>query len=67
MFGALLLFPLFFMCCQWWKKLVYPRYELNPEVFNSLAKMVRCAPDLKLLTLTIADSSFDHFKAGKLY
>ena len=22
--GSILIFPLFFMCCTWWKKMVYP-------------------------------------------
>ena len=24
--GSFLIFPLCFMCCMWWKKIVYPRY-----------------------------------------
>jgi hypothetical protein len=24
--GACLIFPLCFMCCMWWKKMVYPKY-----------------------------------------
>ena len=24
--GAFLIFPLCFMCCDWWNKLVYPKY-----------------------------------------
>ena len=28
MCGVFLIFPLFFTCCMWWKKLVYPKYEV---------------------------------------
>lgn len=27
LFGICLIFPLFFTCCMWWKKIVYPKYE----------------------------------------
>ena len=28
-----LIFPIFFMCCDWWKRIVYPKYEVNPETY----------------------------------
>lgn len=28
--GSFCILPLFFMCCPWWKKIVYPQYEINP-------------------------------------
>ena len=27
--GTCLIFPLFFMCCMWWRKLITPLYEVN--------------------------------------
>lgn len=27
--GGCCILPLLFMCCMWWKKIVYPKYELN--------------------------------------
>lgn len=29
-FASFCLFPLLFMCCAWWKKMVYPKYDLDP-------------------------------------
>ena len=27
--GVCLIFPLCFMCCMWWRKIVYPKYEMT--------------------------------------
>lgn len=27
--GSFCLFPLLFMCCAWWKKIIYPKYDLD--------------------------------------
>lgn len=27
--ASILIFPMCFMCCMWWKKIVYPKYEIN--------------------------------------
>lgn len=29
-FGMFLIFPIFFMCCGWWKKMIFPKYDLDP-------------------------------------
>ncbi len=38
--GGFLVFPLCFTCCTWWKKLVYPFYEIDISVYESLAFMI---------------------------
>lgn len=55
------------MCCKWWKKLTYAKYEVNPEAYRALARFVRQAHDLKSLNLVVVDNAFDHGKAGLLY
>jgi hypothetical protein len=32
--GSLLILPLFFMCCQWWKGIVHPKYVLDYRTFE---------------------------------
>lgn len=55
------------MCCMWWKKIVYPKYQINPETYRALARFVRQASDLKTLNLTVVDNSFGPEKASIIY
>lgn len=65
-FGCLI-FPLCFMCCAWWKKIVYPIYEINIEFYRSIGRFLRQNPQCNNITLTVADSGFDRNKARALY
>lgn len=39
--GGCLIFPLFFMCCSWWKKIVSCKYDLNIEFYRLLGDFLR--------------------------
>jgi len=34
--GSFIFIPLFFMCCGWWKKIVYPAFEVPFSTYQSL-------------------------------
>lgn len=34
--GSLIILPIFFMCCGWWKKIVYPAYDVPLSTYQSL-------------------------------
>jgi hypothetical protein len=64
MLGAsCLIFPFFFMCCMWWKKIVYPAYELSNEAYQTLANFITRAQNITNLNLTIVDNAFGGQKA----
>lgn len=62
-FGSLLIFPLFFMCCMWWKKIVYPTYDLTMDAYQNLANFLSRAQNVNNLNLTVVDNSFGSQKA----
>jgi len=39
-FGSLLIFPLCFMCCGWWKKIAYPLYEISLDTYKMLGNVI---------------------------
>jgi hypothetical protein len=59
MLGICLIFPLFFMCCMWWKRIVNPLYELSVSAYQNMANLIGKAPNLNNLTLTIVDNAFN--------
>jgi hypothetical protein len=34
--GSFIIIPIFFMCCGWWKKIVYPAFEVPLSTYQSL-------------------------------
>lgn len=64
--GSILLFPLFFICCGWWKRCVYPAYEIPYSVYESIGKLFR-SQSLRNVALYITDNTFDRAKAQILY
>lgn len=67
MCGACCIFPLCFMCCMWWKKIVSPVYQLAPEAYRDIGVFLERNPTVTNLNLTVADNSFNAEKAGILY
>lgn len=67
MSGLILIFPLFFMCCMWWKKIVYPTYDLTMDAYQSLANFLARAQNVTSLNLTVVDNSFGSQKARILH
>lgn len=58
-----LIFPLFFMCCEWWKKIVSPIYELTAQAYQSIGDFLRVNPTVTNLNLTVVDNAFSPEKA----
>jgi hypothetical protein len=54
-----LIFPIFFMCCLWWKKIVFPAYEINEYTYRNLAKIVNMNSGVISLNLTVVDNAFN--------
>jgi hypothetical protein len=65
--GAFFIIPLCFMCCMWWKKIVYPTYEVSIEAYQALADLIQRLPNLSQLNLTVVDSAFNAEKARMLH
>jgi hypothetical protein len=34
--GRILIFPLFFTCCDWWKKKAFVIYNINKDVYRAI-------------------------------
>lgn len=64
--GSILIFPLFFMCCDWWVKCVSPAFSIAPSAYISLNRLFQ-SPNLRAITLTVVDNTFDANKARILY
>lgn len=65
-FGVCFIFPLFFLCCQCWKRMVYPAYEVSKEAYLMLIKLVQNT-QLQVLTLTVYDNAFNKEKCEILF
>ena len=64
--GSLIILPLFFMCCGWWKRCTYAVYDIPETIYNSLGNLTRSG-SLKNLSLTVVDNCFTANKANILY
>ena len=64
--GAIILFPLFFICCNWWKKCVGGISDVPLAIYQKLERIVR-GPNMKNLTLIVNDNYFGAEKANVLY
>ena len=54
------------MCCGWWKKCVYPLYEIPVSVYSSLARLIR-GGSIRNVTLTVLDNKLNAEKAAIIY
>ena len=52
---------------MWWKKIVYPKYEVNEEFYRALVRFCRRSQYCTTINLTIADNAFNGEKANLLY
>ena len=64
--GSFCILPLLLMCCMWWKKIVYPLYELTPAAYQSVIDLIRLFPSATNLTLSVTDNAFGAEKARML-
>jgi hypothetical protein len=52
---------------MWWKRIVYPTYELTAEAYHSVARFIAKTPTLVTLDLTVIDNAFNAQKAAILH
>ena len=64
--GSIIIIPLFFMCCNWWRRCVLAAYDIDLSAYVALAKLFRSS-NLRNVSLTVADSTFGSNKSSTLY
>ncbi len=40
-FGSIFLFPLFFVCCDWWKRKALQTFTVDPAGYEGVVKMIQ--------------------------
>jgi hypothetical protein len=65
--GSCLIFPLCFMCCTWWQKIVNPTYELTTEAYRDVGRFIELSPSINNLNLVVGDNAFNAEKARILF
>ena len=65
--GVILILPFCFMCCMWWKKIVYPKYEMTVQFYRTIGVFLRKERQCILLNLTVVDNAFNAEKAKVLF
>ena len=64
--GVFMIFPFFFWSCSWWKKIVYPAYEVSVSSYKCLQRLTK-SKKINKLTLNVIDNTFNDQKAKILY
>ena len=64
--ASIILFPFFFLCCQWWRRCSLALYEVPAATYAKLQKIIG-APNLNTLSLNVNDNGFGAEKAGILF
>ena len=59
-------FSLFFLCCEWWKKVVYSKYHISPDFYEAVGKFLKNNPNIRRVRLTVCDNRFNIQKARLL-
>ena len=61
-FGRILIFPLTFICCDWWKKLVQKSFAVDVSGYEAMAELLKKsrADDVYLM---VQDNFFNEYKA----
>jgi hypothetical protein len=65
--AVFLIFPIFFMCCDWWRKVVYPLYSVRLDFYRGLGTFLRRVPSCQTLRVTVCDNNFNAEKGRLLY
>jgi len=56
--GSIILIPIFFMCCDWWKRCTYPAFTIPLSTYMKLERIFR-APNINNVNLIISDNTFN--------
>ena len=54
------------MCCDWWKRMVNPTYNVPYSSYGAIENLLRL-PNLQNLTLSVNDNGLDQQKINLLY
>ena len=52
---------------MWFKKMIYPKYDLSRDFYRSLGAFLRKEGQCKVLRLTVVDNCFNTEKSRALY
>ena len=64
--ASIIILPIFFLCMDWWKRCTFPAYTIASNVYMGLTRIFR-GSNIKNVTLTVNDNTFDQAKARILY
>lgn len=64
--GSFLIFPLCFMCCDWWMRMTYPSFDVPESTYRALQNLILGSP-LQTLSMTVTDNRLGAQKAQILY
>lgn len=64
--GGVLIFPLAFMFCNWWKKVVYPAFEIPETTYHAL-QVLLSAPNMETISLSFVDNCLTKVKTEIMY
>lgn len=62
-----LIFPICLPCFMCWNSKVYPKWEVNEELYRAIGRFIRRSPYCTVVNLTVADNAFNNEKAMILY
>ena len=66
--GMCLIFPYFFTCCSWYKKLTEPLYEISNQTYQRLIEFLDSMPrTVTNVNIQIVDNGFNAEKAALFY
>ena len=66
LWGSFLIFPLCFMCCDWWMSLTYPAFDVPENTYRALAYLLNGTP-IQTLVLCVTDNRLNKQKCQVLY
>lgn len=64
--GAIIIFPLFFLCCNWWKRTTQPLYDVPYFAYGVLERLLTRS-NIVHLRFQVYDNFFDDSKVQVLY
>lgn len=63
--GSILLFPLFFICCDWWKRRINKNFKVEDEGYEAIINLVHNS-SVDEFYLMVQDNTFNKMKAEAL-
>ena len=52
---------------MWYRKLIFPKYEVNEELYRAVGRFCKRSPNCSIINLTVCDNGFNGEKANILY